>query len=88
MRKKMAFIVDDDKMMQHFLEYSFIGREDYTIKTFSDPEDCLSDLNSNPDIIILDHTFVGKNKEMLNGLETLKRIRIISPSLPVTNINP
>lgn len=83
MRKKVVFIVDDDKMMQHFLEYSFISRDDFLVKPFYDPEECLSNLGLNPDIIVLDHTFVSENKKMLNGLETLKKLKEINPALPV-----
>lgn len=80
MEKKTLFIVDDDKLIQHFLEYSFIGNEKFIVRSFYDPDDFLANLGLCPDLIVLDHTFAGKNT---NGLETLKKIRSIDQDVPV-----
>jgi CheY-like chemotaxis protein len=90
MKEKVVFIVDDDKLIQHFLEYSFIGRENCSVKVFSKAEDCLNNLDAAPDCIILDHYFLGKEERLMTGLEALVRIRDVNKSVPViilSNLN-
>lgn len=83
MKEKMVFIVDDDKLIRHFLEYSFIGREGFEVRTFSKAEDCISNLHQSPDCIILDHFFLGKEEALMTGLEALEKIRHVNKAVPV-----
>jgi FixJ family two-component response regulator len=83
MRDKIVFIVDDDILIQHFLEYSFIDKEGYAVKSFSKAEDCLLNLDMCPDCIILDHYFLGKEEALMTGLEALEKIRNVNKSVPV-----
>lgn len=82
-KEKIVFVVDDDRIIQHFLEYSLIGKEGYSVKIFSKAEDCLNNLNLNPDLIILDHSFIGMNEPLMTGLEALIKIRDINSTVPV-----
>ncbi|MCX7985686.1 MAG: response regulator [Bacteroidales bacterium] len=72
---KLIYFVDDDKMILHLLEYTFSGRDEYTVKSFRRGEDCLEALDQSPDLIILDHSFVGNNSKFSTGLDLLREIR-------------
>ena len=90
MKEKIVFIVDDDVLIRHFLEYSFIDKEGYAVKSFSKAEDCIMNLDMSPDCIILDHFFLGKEEALMTGLEALEKIRDVNKSVPVivlSNIN-
>lgn len=83
MKEKIIFVVDDDKLIRHFLEYSFIGKEGYSVMVFSNAEECLKAMHTNPNVIILDHSFIGNNEPLMTGLEALIKIREINDSVPV-----
>jgi CheY-like chemotaxis protein len=83
MKEKLIFVVDDDKIIQNFIEYSIIGREGYTAKVFSRAEDCINNLDKNPDCIILDHYYMGKFESLMTGLEALVKIRDVNKAVPV-----
>lgn len=72
---KLIFFVDDDRMILHLLEYTFSGRDEYTVQSFRRGEDCLAALNQNPSLIILDHSYIGNNSQFTTGLELLREIR-------------
>ena len=83
MKEKLIFVVDDDKLIQHFLEYTLIGREGCSVKVFSKAEDCIKNLGINPDCIILDHYFLGNEENLMTGLEALRKIREINKDVQV-----
>lgn len=76
-------MVDDDKVILNLLEYVFQGKGGYTIKTFTSGEECLSNMNMNPDLVVLDYILNVSDNKALNGLETLRKIREIHPDMPV-----
>jgi len=80
---KLIFFVDDDKMILNLLEYTFQSRKSYTVKTFSSGEECLKNLDLNPDLIVLDHILAGSGGGKINGLETLRRIHQINQEIPI-----
>ena len=77
MPKKLVFFVDDDKMILNLLEYTFKSRDGIQVKTFFSGEECLKNMLLEPDLVVVDHMFVGK-KGQLNGLQTVKKIREIN----------
>ena len=83
MDDKLIFIVDDDKVILNLLEYTFKSREGYNVRTFDSGEECLNNLDLNPNLIVLDHLFCLRGVNGMSGLETLKEIRIKSPNVPV-----
>jgi two-component system, OmpR family, response regulator len=83
MKQKLIFFVDDDKMMINLMEYTFRNREGYEVQSFYSGEDCLANLNHNPDIVVLDHLFDIKGKAGMSGLETLKEIKKRNPRIKV-----
>jgi two-component system, OmpR family, response regulator len=73
--KKLIFFVDDDKMMLNLMEYTFKSREGFEVKSYFSGEECLNNLDLNPQLIVLDY-YMGSDEEgSLSGLDTLKKIR-------------
>jgi len=82
------FLVDDDQMYLKFLEAEFRQNVDsetteFTIETYSTGELCIANLAHNPDVIILDYNLDGIDKNAMNGLETLDKIKETNPDIPV-----
>jgi two-component system OmpR family response regulator len=82
-KKILIFLVDDDALFLKSLEIEFSQNTDSDIKTFATGELCLADLNLNPDIIVLDYHLNDIDKNAINGLETLDKIKEINPRIPV-----
>lgn len=83
MKTKRIFIVDDDRLIQNLLEYTFIGKEGYDVNVYSNAEACIGNLEKKPDVIILDHGFMGKEVTLMTGLEALGKIKELDASIPV-----
>ena len=81
--KKLIFFVDDDKMILNLLEYTLNNREDYDIRTFQRGEDCIKEIDSNPELIVLDHYFEEMSEKFQTGLDILKEIKNVAPQIPV-----
>ena len=79
----MFFLVDDDILFLKSLEIEFAQNTDSVIKTFATGELCIKSIGQNPDIIILDYYLNGIEKNAINGLETLDKIKAINPEMPV-----
>jgi two-component system, OmpR family, response regulator len=80
---KLIFMVDDDKVILNLLEYIFQSKNGYKIKTFFSGEDCLENMNMNPDLVVLDYILNEKDKTNMDGLETLKKLLEKDRNLPV-----
>ena len=80
---RLIFFIDDDKVILNLLEYTFQSRHDYDVVCYKTGEECLENLQRNPDLIVLDHILEGVDEHTLNGLETLKEIRRINREIPV-----
>jgi two-component system, OmpR family, response regulator len=81
--KIKIFLVDDDAVFLKLLEIEFLQRADFTIETFATGELCIENLSHNPDVIILDYLLDGIDKNAMNGLETLDKIKTFNPDIPV-----
>ncbi len=81
--KIKIFLVDDDALHLKNLEIDFLSNGDFEIHTFATGELCIKHLNLNPDVIILDYHLDGIDKGAINGLETLDRIKIDHPQMPI-----
>ena len=82
-KKILLFLVDDDAFFLKSLEIEFAQNTKSIIKTFATGELCLKNLSQNPDIIVLDYHLNGINKNAINGLETLDRLKTANPQIPV-----
>lgn len=85
-----VFLVDDDKLFINALKYALnkTATSIINIISFSNGEDCIQYLRKQkPGIIILDY-YLNKNyPDAINGLETLKKIKRISPGSEVIMIS-
>jgi len=79
----LLFLVDDDALFLKSLEIEFAENTESVIKTFPTGELCLKNISQNPDIIILDYHLNGIDKNAINGLETLDRIKAANQAIPV-----
>ncbi len=81
--KLKIFLVDDDAVFLKSLEIDFLEHKDFDVETFPTGELCLANLSKSPDVIILDYHLDGINKNAMNGIETLDKIKEILPDTPV-----
>lgn len=85
--KIKLFLVDDDAVFLKSLEIEFLQHADFVIETFATGELCIENLKHNPDVIILDYFLDGIDKNAINGLETLDKIKAFNPDIPVVMLS-
>jgi two-component system, OmpR family, response regulator len=81
--KVKIFLVDDDSMYLKLLEIEFHQYENFTIETYPTGEQCIKNLSHKPDLIILDYHLNGIDKNAMNGIETLDKIKARNPAIQV-----
>jgi two-component system, OmpR family, response regulator len=81
------FLVDDDAVFLKSLEIEFLQHADFIIETFATGELCLKSLSNDPDVIILDYLLDGIDKNAMNGIDTLDRIKAFNPDIPVVMLS-
>jgi two-component system, OmpR family, response regulator len=85
--KIKIFLVDDDAVFLKSLEIEFLLHGDFTIETFATGELCIEKLSHHPDVIILDYYLDGIDKNAMNGLDTLDKIKSVFPDIPVVMLS-
>jgi DNA-binding NtrC family response regulator len=85
--KISLFLVDDDALFLKSLEIEFLHHTDFTVETFATGELCLENLSHKPDVIILDYHLNGVDKNAMNGIETLDKIKTLNPDIPVVMLS-
>jgi DNA-binding NtrC family response regulator len=81
------FLVDDDAVFLKSLEIEFLQHADFAIETFATGELCMANLSHNPDVIILDYLLNGIDKNAMNGIDTLDKIKAFNPDIPVVMLS-
>src|ERR1017187_1772605 len=81
--KIKLFLVDDDAVFLKSLEIEFLQHGDFVIETFATGELCVGNLIHCPDVIILDYHLDGIDKNAINGIETLDKIKSYNQDIPV-----
>jgi two-component system, OmpR family, response regulator len=81
-RTKIIFIVDDDPFITMLVEKRFTP-EGYRVVAFDYGEDCLKELDQDPDLIILDYLFHRQGGTAMNGMAILDAIKARKPDIPV-----
>ncbi len=81
------FLVDDDALYLKLLEIEFREHADFDIETFATGELCMEQLSNNPDVIILDYKLDGIDKNAMNGIATLDKIKDLHPDIPVVMLS-
>jgi two-component system OmpR family response regulator len=82
-KKIKLFLVDDDAVFLKLLEIEFLQHADFNIETFGTGELCMEKIAHNPDVIVLDYHLDGIDKNAMNGLTTLDKIKEFNKNIPV-----
>ena len=69
------FLVDDDTVFLKLLEHTLRQHANFDIETYASGEMCLAHLAHNPDVIVLDYHLDGIDKQAMNGIDTLTKIK-------------
>jgi CheY-like chemotaxis protein len=80
--KNLVFIVEDNPVQQKMLQVHFeemLGN--YTVRTFSRPQEMFDHLDESPFAIVLDHFFPDDEKK--TGLDYLRRLKKDHNKIPV-----
>lgn len=81
--KIKLFLVDDDALYLKLLEIELLQHADFEIETFPTGEEFLKNITRSPDVIILDYHLNGINKNAMNGIDTLDKIKTFNSDIPV-----
>jgi two-component system response regulator AtoC len=81
-RQFKVFVLEDDEWYNNFLVHTISLNPDYEVKGFTDVNEFMKALPSNPDVVTLDFK-LGK----ITGDEVLKKIKAYNDSLPVIIIS-
>ena len=85
--KIKIFLVDDDVVYLKLLEIDFLEHADFIIETYPTGEKCIENLSNGPDVIILDYHLDGIDKNAMNGIEALDKIKAFNPDIPVVMLS-
>ncbi len=85
--KIKLFLVDDDAVYLKLMEIEFLQHGDFDIETYPTGEMCIENLSNNPDVIILDYYLDGVDKNAMNGMETLDKIKAANINIPVVMLS-
>ena len=81
--KIKLFLVDDDALFLKALEIEFLQHADFEIETYKTGELCMKSIGNKPDVIILDYQLDGIEKNAMNGIKTLDKIKSHNSDIPV-----
>ncbi len=84
---KNIFIVDDDPMQAMMLQDYLSKYSTFTLTVFNSGEECLKNLDKDPDIIFLDYNFDKAGTNAMDGIEILKEIKAAKPLTEVVMIS-
>jgi DNA-binding NtrC family response regulator len=85
--KIKLFVVDDDAIYLKLLEIEFLQYPDLIFEAYATGEICIENLSHAPDLIILDYHLDGVDKNAMNGIQTLDKIKAINPAIPVVMLS-
>lgn len=86
-QKIKLFLVDDDAVYLKSLEIEFMELGDFKIETYPTGELCIENLSHNPDVIILDYELSGIDKNAMNGIDVLDKIKAFNNETPVVMLS-
>ena len=85
--KIKVFLVDDDAVFLKLSEIELLEQADFDIETYSTGELCVKNLSRNPDLIVLDYDLNGIDKNAMNGLQTLDKIKRFNSDINVVMLS-
>jgi len=81
------FLVDDDAVFLKLMEIELLQNLEFDVETYSSGELCMASIAHNPDIIILDYNLDGMDKNAMNGIETLNKIKAYNRDIQVVMLS-
>jgi DNA-binding NtrC family response regulator len=88
MAKPLIYIVDDEPMQRELLTDHLGKMSGYEIHSFSTGEECLAALKVRlPSIVFLDYNLDSQVRDALDGIEILKKIKEMGPTIEVVMIS-
>ncbi len=81
--KIKVFLVDDDAVFLKMSEIELLEQADFDVETYATGELCLKNLSRNPDLIVLDYDLNGIDKNAMNGIQTLDKIKRFNSDINV-----
>jgi two-component system, OmpR family, response regulator len=85
--KIKLFLVDDDAVSSKMLEIELMHSADFEIERYATGELCVANLANYPDVIILDYNLNGIDKNAMDGLMTLDKIKAFNSDIPVVMLS-
>jgi two-component system, OmpR family, response regulator len=85
--KIKLFVVDDDAIYLKLVEIEFLQYPEFKLETYMTGEICIENLSHAPDLIILDYHLDGIDKNAMDGMQTLDKIKAINPGIPVVMLS-
>jgi two-component system, OmpR family, response regulator len=85
--KLKLFLVDDDALYLKLLEIEFMQHDEFIFESFATGELCVENLLHKPDVIILDYHLDSVEKNAMNGIDTLDKIKTYNPDIPVVMLS-
>jgi two-component system, OmpR family, response regulator len=85
--KIKLFLVDDDAVFLKLSEIAMLEQADFSIETYPTGELCVKNLSHNPDIILLDYDLNGIDKNAMNGIQTLDKIKRFNSDINVVMLS-
>src|SRR5579872_2811828 len=85
--KIKLFLIDDDAVFLKSLEIEFMEHADFIIETYATGELCIENLSHSPDVVILYYFLDGIDKNAMNGLATLDKIKAYNQDIPVVMLS-
>jgi DNA-binding NtrC family response regulator len=85
--KIKLFLVDDDALYLKSLEIEFLQHADFIIETFATGELCMENISQNPDVVVLDYHLDGIERDAMNGIQTLDKIKEFNPEIAVVMLS-
>jgi DNA-binding NtrC family response regulator len=80
---KNIFIVDDDEMQSSMLQDYLSKYSTFNVHVYNSGEECLKNIELNPDVVFLDYNFDKVGKGAMNGVDILKEIKALKPATEV-----
>ena len=69
-KNPLIFIIENSTVYRDLIVGYLESKKFNNLKTFNNGEDCLKEINSKPDVIVLDYSFTG-----INGIELMAKVR-------------
>lgn len=73
-KNPLIFIIEDSVVYKDLIVGYLHSKNYNNVKTFNNAEECLKEIDSEPDVIVLDYSFTG-----ITGLDLMSKVREESP---------